>query len=207
MNVGEPPQVPPEPSPARVVALTAKPMRVRWDASPVAVATAIEQAIREPRYEDAGHPEWSLWRVSGEVEGTSVDLQVVTYHEPGIQGAYPLAFTVRGTLVPSATGTELNAVATLPGHRLLLAAPAIGALLGGTIGLLLIGPVGALGLALFCGALLALSFIGSRWLAARTTFGALPQVEAVLERVGTPAGVPPGPQDASPSAGAARAPA
>jgi hypothetical protein len=169
-----------------VLSSATRPVTGRWDAEPLAVAAAIESAIKEPYYDDAGHPTWSLWRVSGDVDGTSLDLRFQTYHEPGVTGAYPLAFGVRGALLPHGGGTTLSAVASLPPEAMTIALAVVFAALGGVIGLLMLGLPGAVGGALFCGALVGISMLGGRWMAARGSFDALPQVEAVLGVVGTP---------------------
>ena len=157
-----------------------------WDVPPDAVAAAIGRAIAEERYEDAGHATWSLWLVRGSVGGRRLDLLIDAHSEPGrIHTQYPLTLEVRGELVPQGTGTRLVGRATTPASKwdwpialslgLVLAAP-----------LLLFGTVEGLAVFLLADVVTTAGFVALKRLADRQYLAALPQVEAVLERVGTP---------------------
>lgn len=162
-------------------------VKATWDAPPDAVAWAVERAIATERYEDAGHPTWSLWRVRGSVHGRKLDLLFDAHSEPGrLHVQFPLGLEVRGELVSRGAGTELVGRATTPGSKwdwpigiglaLMLALPFL--LFASLAGLAACLLVFAATIALF---LLLTSVLRRQYLAA------LPQVEAVLERVGTPA--------------------
>jgi len=172
-----------------VRSLISRSVSAGWDVPPDAVAAAIGRAIDEERYEDAGHPTWSLWLVRGSVGGRRLDLVIDARSEPGrIHMQYPLALEVRGELVPQGTGTRLVGRATTPASKwdwpiavglgLVLAAP-----------LLLFGTVASLAAFVLAAVVAAALYVALKRWGDRQYLAALPQVEAVLERVGTPATV------------------
>lgn len=165
--------------------LVTRPLTVGWDAPPDAVAASIQRAIDDRRYDDAGHPEWPLWLVGGSVDGRALNLRLDMHSQPGRRHAYPAGLDLRGELLPRGSGTVLVArAAMLNGRWERPLALLVGAGLG--IPMLLLGGVTG---AVACVAVIA-AFVGFYWgvlrLMSRGVFAALPQVEAVLGRVGAP---------------------
>jgi hypothetical protein len=151
------------------------------------VAASIQRAITERRHEDAGHPEWSLWLVRGTVTGRSLDLLLDTHSEPESLHAYIVAVEVRGELVPSGNGTRLVARASTPGTSWELP---FGLGIAGFFGLLflLLDSLEGVAMSLVLLAATILLWLAMVRLISGHVLRAVPQVEAVLERVGTPSG-------------------
>ena len=166
--------------------LISRPLAVEWAAPPEEVAASIRQAIDEGRYEDAGHPEWALWRVWGSVEGSLVKLRLDTHSRPGSLHAYQFGIDLSGELAPWGSGTRLEARASMLNGRwerpLALGLGSMFALQGP----LLVGGLGGVLLGLALAAAFLVLFWGLLLLLGRGAFGALPQVEAVLGRIGAP---------------------
>ena len=78
--------------------LVSRRVTLHWDTPPHEVAAAIQSAIDEERYEDAGLGS-SYWLVRGAVRGLALDLRMTTHSAPRALNAYATGLDVRGDLV------------------------------------------------------------------------------------------------------------
>ena len=166
-----------------------RPVAVTWDASPDAVASALSRAIGEQRYEDAGDDTVTSWRATGSVDGRIVDIRMTTVGAPGSSG-YGIALDVRGELLDDGAGTRLRANASVPAYRWVL--PLIAGMwvvLAASTALFVVDRIGPLAALVVFAVVLSVVWLLFTVLNGRLNgyiLGAIPRVETVLARLGTP---------------------
>jgi hypothetical protein len=168
-----------------------RPIDVTWDAPASTVASALEHAIAEPRYDDAGHSDWPFWRAFGSVTDHAVDLRMIAYQAPEMP-SFGFGLQVRGDLLPDHGGTRLMGSAFVPlspWEKPLIAGMSLW--LAGFPAVLVALEIGVVqGLGLFVAVLAAVLLVWAIMLrlGSNSYLGAAPQVEAVLASLGTSSG-------------------